>query len=156
MRITSSIEYATRLMVALGRQYGRATLSAEKLAASENVPSDYVNQLLLRLRRAGLVQSHRGTAGGYALSRPPAEVTLGQVVRAVEGKVFESVCEKYDGGKKDCHHQDGCGISPVWARLGDLIERYFDGITLTQLMADAPGSCGKVVAMLEKIPSEKI
>ena len=154
MRITSSIEYATRLMVVLSRAHGRERLSAVALSESENVSSDYVNQILLRLKRAGLVESRRGAGGGYGLSRPPAEITLGQVVRAVEGGVFESVCDKYEGGDKDCHHQGRCGISPVWQRLGSLIEAYFDGITMDRLLEER-GGCGKVEAMLSRIEANK-
>lgn len=144
MKITSSIEYATRLMVALARFHGRSPLTADKLVESENISLDYVNQILLRLRRAGLIESHRGTGGGYSIARDPAQVTLGQVVRAVEGEVFESVCEKYAGGARDCRQQGHCGISPVWQRLGILIENYFDGITLAQLLAESASACGKV------------
>lgn len=154
MKITSSMEYATRLMVSLSRSFGQGAVPAEKLSLSENVPVDYVNQLLLRLRRAGLVESHRGTAGGYGLSRGPAEITLGQVLRAVEGRIFEDVCEKYTGGKRDCHHQAHCGISPVWQRLGAMIEKYFDGITLAQLLEESAGGCGKAEAMLGGMPAE--
>src|SRR5438128_1522628 len=122
MRITSSIEYAARLMVELARPHGEAaTVSAEKLSRSENVPADYVNQILLRLKRAGLVESRRGSGGGYALSRAPSEIKLGDVLRAVEGRIFDNVCEKYTSGKSDCHHQGGCSISPVWQKLGALI-----------------------------------
>lgn len=143
MRITSSTEYATRLMVTLARSHGQAPMPGEKLSESENVPQDYVNQILLRLKRAGLVSSHRGSGGGYNLARPPAEITLGQVVRAVEGTIFEDVCRKYEKGSKDCHHQEKCGISPVWRRLGGLIEEYFDGITLARLLEDSPAQTAK-------------
>jgi Rrf2 family protein len=149
MRITSSIEYATRLMVQLARVHGESSLSAEKLSRSENVPSDYVNQLLLRLKRAGLVESRRGSAGGYALSRPAARIKLGDVLRAVEGPIFEDVCEKYKG-KSDCRHQAGCSISPVWQKLGRMIEDYFDGITLESLLEES-GGCGRVTAMFERM-----
>ncbi len=153
MKITSSVEYATRLMVALARAYGQSPLSTEKLSESENVPGDYVNQLFLRLKRAGLVESHRGSGGGYKLSRPPAEVTLGQICRAVEGRIFESVCDRYTAGDKDCRHQGGCSISPVWERLGEMIEGYFDNITLASILEAPAGSCGKVAALLDKISS---
>lgn len=151
MKITSSMEYATRLTVSLARVYGQNAVTADKLSALENVPTDYVNQLLLRLKRAGLVASHRGIGGGYALSRPPEDVTLGEVLRAVEGKIFEDVCEKYASAQKDCRHQSACGISPVWQRLGKMIESYFDGITLARLVEEADGSCGKAVVMLENL-----
>jgi Rrf2 family protein len=138
-------------MVSLGRSYGRATLTTDKLSESENVPADYVNQLLLKVKRAGLVESHRGSGGGYRLSRAPAEITLGQIVRAVQGEIFEGVCDKYEGGEKDCHHQGHCSITPVWQRLGRLIEDYFDGITLEKLLAEQGGACGRVAAVFDKI-----
>jgi Rrf2 family protein len=146
MKITSSMEYATRLMVSLARVHGELAVTADKLSASENVPADYVNQLLLRLKRAGLVTSHRGIGGGYALSRKPADVTLGEVLRAVEGRIFEDVCEKYASAQKDCRHQAHCGISPVWQKLGKMIEDYFDAITLAQLLEEGAG-CGKLGAL---------
>ena len=151
MRITSSIEYATRLMLTLAREHGRAPLPAERLAEADNVPSDYVSQLLVKLRRAGLVTSHRGSAGGYSLSRPPAQVTLGQVVRALDGDVFEDVCEKYDGGSKDCRHQSACSISPVWGRLGALVTEYFESVTLASILNGQNAECGGTPAWLEKL-----
>jgi Rrf2 family protein len=141
MRITSSMEYATRLMVSLARDHEGGPASAEKLSQSENVPVDYVNQLLMKLRRAGIIQSQRGQGGGYSLSRKPEEITVGQILRAVEGKIFEDVCEKYASAAKDCHHQAGCGISPVWKKLGIMIEKYFDGITLAALL-EGKTACG--------------
>lgn len=151
MRITSSIEYATRLMTNLARAHGQAPVPAERLAESDNVPADYVSQILVKLRRAGLVTSHRGSAGGYALSRPPAEITLGQVVRAVDGDIFEDVCEKYDGGTKDCRHQSGCTISPVWQKLGALVTGYFESVTLAAILEQDPAACGAAPAWLEKL-----
>lgn len=151
MKITSSIEYATRLMVTLARAHGGAPLPAERLAESDNVPADYVSQILVKLRRAGLVTSHRGSSGGYALSRPPAEITLGAVVRAVDGDIFEDVCGRYDAGTKDCRHQGGCTISPVWQKLGALVTQYFESVTLAAILADKPGDCGAAPAWLEKL-----
>jgi Rrf2 family protein len=153
MKITSSIEYATRLMATLAREHGKAPLPTERLAAADNVPADYVSQILLKLRRAGLVDSHRGSAGGYALSRAPAEITLAQVVRAVDGDVFEDVCGRYDGGAKDCRHQGGCSISPVWQRLGDLVTRYFESVTLAQILAESAVECGAVPSWLKELES---
>lgn len=150
MRITSSVEYAARLMVALAREHGGAPVSAERLASSDNIPVDYVSQLLVKLRRAGLVESRRGSAGGYALSKPPREVTLGQIVRAVEGQVFEDVCGKYEKGARDCRHQKGCSISPVWRRLGELVTGYLDGVTLGDILEEKTTACGSA-AWLEKL-----
>jgi Rrf2 family protein len=155
MRISSSIEYATRLMVTLACERREVPVPAERLSESENIPCDYVNQILLRLKRAGLVESRRGAGGGYELSRAPSEITLGQVVRAVEGQIFEEVCGKYDSGSRDCHHQGICSISPVWQQLGAIIEDYFDGITLAKILEERPGFCGRMEAIVEKISTGK-
>ena len=152
MKITSSIEYATRLMVTLARADGRATMAAERLAEADGIPSVYVAQLLVKLRRAGLIESRRGVAGGYALARRPGEITLAQIVRAVDGVVFEDVCGKYDSdGDKDCHHQGACAISPVWARLGALINEYFESVTLASILEGKAAECGSSAAWVEKL-----
>lgn len=151
MRITSSVEYATRLMTALAREHAGASVSAEKLAGADNIPADYVSQLLVKLRRAGLVESRRGSSGGYVLAKAPAAIKLGDIVRAVDGEVFEDVCGKYEKGEKDCHHQGGCSISPVWKRLGVLVTQYFDGVTLADILEDKGARCGgAALAFLEK------
>ncbi|OGR90761.1 MAG: hypothetical protein A2V88_08010 [Elusimicrobia bacterium RBG_16_66_12] len=138
MRITSSIEYAARLMLTLAREHGKAPVSAESLSESDGIPSDYVSQILVKLRRAGIIQSRRGSSGGYSLSRPPAQITLGQVVRAVDRDVFEDVCGKYDAGAKDCRHQERCSLSPVWVRLGGVINDYLESVTLAALLQEKP------------------
>ena len=138
MRITSSIEYAARLMLPLAREHGKAPVSAESLSESDGIPSDYVSQILVKLRRAGIIQSRRGSSGGYSLSRPPAQITLGQVVRAVDRDVFEDVCGKYDAGAKDCRHQERCSLSPVWVRLGGVINDYLESVTLAALLQEKP------------------
>ncbi len=155
MRITSSIEYATRLMVTLAAEHGGSPVPAERLAEADNVPADYVSQILMKLRRAGLVASHRGSAGGYALSRAPSEITLAQVVRAVDGAVFEEVCGRYEVGSKDCRHQGQCSISPVWTKLGDLVTRYLEGVTLVAILEQKAGACGAPPEWLEKLASGK-
>jgi len=155
MRITSSIEYATRLMVALAAAHGGAPVPAERLAEADNVPGDYVSQILVKLRRAGLVTSHRGSSGGYALSRMPAEISLAQVVRAVDGAVFEEVCGRYDAGTKDCRHQGQCAISPVWTKLGELVTGYFERVTLASILEQKAGACGAAPAWLEKLAPGK-
>lgn len=138
MRITSLVECSARIMVRLASlPTGRKT-SAEKLSELENITRDYVDQILQRLRRGGLVASTRGSQGGYSLSRRPAEISIGEIVRAVEGKVFEEVCERYSEGPDQCHHLTNCGIRPVWQRLGEMIEGFLDHVALDQLTLSEP------------------
>jgi Rrf2 family iron-sulfur cluster assembly transcriptional regulator len=123
-------------MVQLARAYGNGPVTAKDLAEMENIPRDYVDQLLMRLRRGGLVSSHRGAAGGYLLSREPGKITMADVVQAVEGQVFEGVCSKYSTGSQKCRHQDACSIQPVWQRLAEQIEGFLRQVPLSELLAE--------------------
>ncbi|MEK9146172.1 MAG: Rrf2 family transcriptional regulator, partial [Elusimicrobiota bacterium] len=99
MRIASSVEYATRVMLMLASLEPSATLSAEKISAAENIPRDYMDQILARLRRSSLVLSRRGAQGGYCLAKAPSAITMGMIVRAVDETVFEQVCDRYAQGE---------------------------------------------------------
>lgn len=138
MRITSSSEYGTRIMVQLARRHGRGPVAAKDLSELENISRDYVDQLLLRLRRAGLVASQRGASGGYALSREPRLIRVSEIFQAVEGHVFEEVCSKYSAGAQRCRHQDACGIRPVWQRLAEQIEGFLSKVSLSDLLEAEP------------------
>lgn len=152
LKISSSIEYATRVMVHMALSRDGGSLSAESLAEASHVPRDFVDQILLRLRRAGLVTSRRGARGGYQLSRPPAQITVGSVIRAVDEGVFEPVCDRYAEGAVDCGRTDGCGIRPVWARLGDLAESFLDRVTLAELCAPEPSVQTRVARLFDAAP----
>ncbi len=138
MRISASTEYGARVLVRLATLPRGESMSAERLALLENIPRAYVDQIFQRLRRGGLVESHRGARGGYVLALPPEAVTVGMMVRAVEGRVFEDVCERYIAGEDQCSHLTGCGIRPVWQNLTRLVEDFLDKVTLRELMADSP------------------
>ena len=133
MRITSSVDYATRVMVKLSELGKGETLSAEKLYETEGIPRDFIDQLLLKLRRAGLVLSRRGAQGGYALAKPASAITLGMVVRAVEDNVFDMVCDRFARRKQDCRHFAGCGIRPVWRKLAALVEDYLEDVSIAEV-----------------------
>lgn len=133
LRIGSQTEYSARIMIRLAAQAEAAPLCAQRIAALERIPRDYVDQLLMRLRRAGLVRSLRGVRGGYVLARPMREVSVGNVIRAVEARVFEPVCSRYTARPGRCPRPDGCGMRPVWEKLGRLVEGYLDGVSLDEL-----------------------
>ncbi|MDE2292818.1 MAG: Rrf2 family transcriptional regulator [Elusimicrobia bacterium] len=144
LRIGSSVEYAMRLMVRLASLAEGGTLSAERLSALENVPRDYVDQLLQRLRRAGLVDSRRGAQGGYRLSKAPSAIPLGRVIKAVDEGVFEAVCDRYTEGDAQCSRLEECGIRPVWSRLGLIVEDYLDKVSLAALLEPETGVSARV------------
>lgn len=138
MRITALVECSARIMVRLASLPEGATLSAEKLSDLENISRDYVDQILQRLRRGRLVASTRGAQGGYSLARPASDISVGMVMRAVEGRIFEEVCEKYSAGEHQCHHLSNCGIRPMWQKLGELVEGFLDHVSLDQLAGSEP------------------
>lgn len=128
-------------MVQLAHLPAGEALSAEQLSKFENIPRAYVDQIFQRLRKAGLVDSHRGAQGGYFLARPPQEISVGMMMRAVEGTVFEDVCEKYSSGEHMCSHTAGCDIRPVWKRLTGLVEGFLEQVTIAHLL---PGSASRL------------
>lgn len=101
------------------------------MAEAQAIPEAYLEQLLCTLRRAGLVSSARGAQGGYMLSRPPGEITVGQVLRALEGglNLLECLSEE-DACGKSCD----CPSRKVWKRLRDGLNEIVDGITLEDML----------------------
>jgi Rrf2 family protein len=85
-------EYGVRLMVQLGRHYGSGPASLAEIAAEEDLPRAYLEQLVTSLRDAGLVVSTRGARGGYELSRPPIDIGMGEILRALEGPIAPMFC----------------------------------------------------------------
>ena len=151
LKISSSVEYASRIMVRLSALGDGQTISAERLSISENFPRDYVDQILQRLRRAGLVLSHRGAQGGYGLGRPAEAISLGDILNAADDGVFESVCDRYADGESRCSHTDGCSIRPVWRRLESLVADYLSKVSLTQLRENEDCVSSRVNALFETV-----
>jgi Rrf2 family protein len=143
MKISASVEYGARILFQLAKSPNGAALNADKLSALERIPRAYVDQILLKLKRAGIVESYRGVQGGHRLAKVPSEITMGMMMRAVDGSIFEDVCEKYASGEHQCAHTSGCGIRPAWRRLTELVEDYLDHLTLEQLSSESK-PCGSL------------
>ena len=120
--------------------------SVSSLADDMKVSADYLMQLFVKLRRAGLVKSIRGPRGGFKLSRPPSEITVGDIVRAVEGPVGLAPCiapESCYGGRGKraaegtCPQADYCAARLVWRNLSGEIERVLDETDLRQVLNDS-------------------
>lgn len=122
MRITTRGEYGLRCILYVARHSRDGIVSIREIARGEHLPKDYVEQLLLRLRRAGLIESIRGMHGGYRLAKEPSGITVKDVIEALEKGTFNEVCHKYIKGSKRCVHLKRCGLSMVWKRLKDSID----------------------------------
>ena len=136
MRVTTWTEYSLIISLHLARR-GRGAgepIAARELADSERLPADYVEQILLRLRRAGLVESVRGAKGGYYLARDPSAISVRDVMTASEHQTFEVNCETHQVDAERCHPATGCSIRPVWHALQQRVDDLLGSISLADLM----------------------
>lgn len=135
MSFSTKGEYGVRLMVQLGRHFGRGPASLAEIAAEEDLPRAYLEQLVMSLRDAGLVVSTRGARGGYELSRPPAEISMAQVLRALEGPIAPMICASDDPEHATiCDRTSRCTVNVLWVRLRDAIAITLESMTLADLV----------------------
>jgi Rrf2 family cysteine metabolism transcriptional repressor len=136
-------EYGVRLMVQLGRRVGHGPASLTEIAAAEDLPRAYLEQLAFVLRDAGLVTSTRGARGGYSLARPAAEIPMSEILRALEGPLAPMICAT-DAADHDlvCDRTSTCTVNFLWIRVRDAIAGALDTLTLADLvparLADVP------------------
>ncbi len=137
MRVTTWTEYSLIIATHLARHRGaKAPIPARELAEQERLPADYVEQILLRLRRAGLVESVRGARGGYRLGADPATVSIKDVMTAAERQTFEVACQVHPIDDERCGPGGQCSIRPVWYALKRRIDTLLEGVTLADLMKE--------------------
>ena len=122
-------------MVQLGRHYGRGPASLAEIAAEEDLPRAYLEQLVMSLREAGLVTSTRGARGGYQLARPPEETPIVEVLRALEGPIAPMVCASDDPEHGLlCDRTSSCTVNLLWVRIRDAITGALASMTLADLV----------------------
>ena len=136
MRVTTWAEYGLIVSLSLARRVGDGPVAARELAEGERLPHDYVEQILLRLRRAGLVESVRGAKGGYLLARDPHDVSVKDVMEASEHVTFEVNCDHHQVDAHRCSPDAPCSIRPVWRMLERRINDFLSGVTLADLTHD--------------------
>jgi len=127
-------EYGVRLMVQLARHYGTGPASLAGIAAEEDLPRAYLEQLVVSLREAGLVISTRGAHGGYELARAPETIAMSEVLRALEGPIAPMICASDDPEHATtCDRSSYCTVSVLWVRVRDAITGALDSMTLADL-----------------------
>lgn len=136
MKLTAQEEYGIRCLLQLARRAREPQpVTVREVAASESLSPAYAEKLLRVLSRAGLAESIRGTRGGYRISRPPEQVTLGQAIRALGGFVTQSdLCARFTGQDDCCVHTTDCGLRPVWITVNLHLERLLDSMPLSSLL----------------------
>ncbi len=136
MRVTTWTEYSLIISLHLARRGNGPPVAARDISESERLPGDYVEQILLRLRRAGLVDSVRGARGGYRLARDPALISVHDVMQACEHQTFEMNCETRPVDEERCRPEARCTIRPVWQALQARVEGLLMSISIADLLKD--------------------
>jgi FeS assembly SUF system regulator len=130
MRLTHLADYAVVLMTAAARRAADARLSATDLAQDTGVPLPTAQKLMQQLAAAGLLVGHRGAGGGYALARPVGDITLADIVEAVEGPFAMTVCSE---GRNDCALDAHCRVKPHMGIVGDKVRGALGAVSLQEL-----------------------
>jgi Rrf2 family protein len=121
-------------MVQLARRHGTGPASLAGIAAEEDLPRAYLEQLVVSLREAGLVVSTRGAHGGYELARPPAAIAMSEVLRALEGPIAPMFCASEDPEHATtCDRSARCTVNLLWVAVRDAITTTLDSMTLADL-----------------------
>ncbi|HZR38992.1 MAG TPA: Rrf2 family transcriptional regulator [Ktedonobacteraceae bacterium] len=136
LRVSTKGEYGVRIMVDLARHYGGRPRSLTDISQAETLPLAYLEQLVKLLREADppLVVSTRGAHGGYRLNRHPSEITMGEVVRVLEGPIAPMICATEGEMSQICNFLDSCKTKYLWAKVRDAVAQTLDSITLAELV----------------------
>jgi Rrf2 family protein len=135
MKVSTRGRYSVNAAFELALRYGRGPVPIKAIADAQRISEPYLEQLMAKLRKAGLVISSRGVQGGYELARDPNEITVGQVIYAVEGPMAPVDCllEKH---REKCGREDSCAGRIIWVKIYDSIRDVIDRITLSDLIEE--------------------
>ena len=139
MRLTHLADYAVVMMTAAARREASARLSATELSEETGVPLPTAQKLMQKLAAHGLLVGQRGAGGGYALARPAGEISLADIVEAVEGPIVLTMCA--DGVNHDCALDAHCKVKPHMSIVGDAIRSSLNAVSLVQLCC-SPAKAG--------------
>lgn len=138
MKLSTKSTYGLRAMVNLALEYKKGALSISDIAEKEGISASYLEQLLNKLRRNELVKSLRGSSGGYMLSRRPGAITVGDIVRVLEGDTAPVYCVTAKrGAMRFCKRSNLCVTKGVWEKLARAIDGVLDSVNLNDLAKEA-------------------
>ncbi|HVB75643.1 MAG TPA: Rrf2 family transcriptional regulator [Ktedonobacteraceae bacterium] len=130
MKLTMKGDYGLRAMLDLAARYGQGPVDSADIAGRQYIPEQYLDQILLALRKEGLVTSVRGSRGGHMLARPPASITMAMVIQALEGYVPPMQCLP---NPDFCQLAPGCSLREVWRTIDDLTQAVLTSTTIEEL-----------------------
>jgi len=137
MKLSTKGRYGLRAVLDIALHYKEDTVALSGIAERENISINYLEQLIAKLRKAGVVNSIRGAQGGYVLAKSPEEISVGDILRALEGDLNPVDCAEVQGNKVSCQSAELCVTKYVWKRISDSINSAVDGIMLSELVHES-------------------
>jgi Rrf2 family protein len=135
-RISKRTQYGLKAIIALGRRYGEGPVLIATLSSEETIPLKFLEGILLDLKGRGVLESKKGKGGGYQLSRPPSTVTIGSIIRLLEGPLAPLPCASETAFRacEECQDVENCGTRIIMRRVRDAISDVLDRTTLADLI----------------------
>jgi len=135
MKISARDEYACAAVLELALNYdSEAPVRVQDIAQRQVIPMKFLFQIMQILKRVDLVRSRRGTEGGYTLGRPPAQITVGDVIRSMSGPFVQLSCLESGNFADNCEKQSACQFKPIWAEVDRAIGNVLNNITFEELV----------------------
>lgn len=136
MKLSTRAKYGLKALIDLGLYSEKEAVSLQSIAGRQNISVSYLEQLMALLKKAGLVKSVRGAAGGYFLGRPAEEISVGDILRVLEGGLEAATCPGTEGDD-GCQGSDLCVAKLVWKRINDSITDAVDTLMLSELIEES-------------------
>ena len=134
MIVSTKGRYALRVMVSFAQRGGEEYIPLQEIAEAEGISQQYLESIMSVLSKAGFVDAVHGKGGGYRLNRSPEEYSVGSILKLTEGSLVAVSCTSQ--GAAACSRTECCQAKPMWDRLEKLIDDFFEGITLADLLRD--------------------
>ena len=131
MKLSTKGRYATRILLCISRLQGDRPVSKKRISEQEGISTDYIEQIIVPLKNAGLVNSVRGLHGGFRLAKDASEITVYTILAASEGNINLVGCLA-----EGCSRSDACVVQRVWQGASDVLQEYFSKVTLKDLHED--------------------
>ena len=134
MIVSTKGRYALRVMVHFARLGGEDYIPLKEIAEAEGISQKYLETIMTTLSKAGFVDAVHGKGGGYRLNRAPEEYTVGSILKLTEGSLSAVSCTSQ--GAAACSRSECCNALPMWEKLDRMIDEFFEGITIADLLKD--------------------
>lgn len=133
MRLSTKGEYASRAMLELSLHYEKNPLHIREISAAQGIPSRYLEQILLLLKRTGYLKSKKGPNGGYTLAKPPSEISVAEVIRVMDGPLAPIDCVSVTA-REVCPRESSCSLKWLWKEVRDSVAHILETTTFADLV----------------------